>query len=106
MFAKILHRPVFAMVISLIIMFLGALSILTLPISQFPNVAPVVVVVSITYPGASAKVLEESCLIPLDQSINGVPDMKYMISDATSAGEATIQVIFHMGTDPKEATVN
>lgn len=106
MFAKILQRPVFAMVISLIIMFLGALSIVTLPISQFPNVAPVVVVVNITYPGASAKVLEESCLIPLDQSINGVPDMKYMISDATSAGEATIQVIFHMGTDPKEATVN
>ncbi len=106
MFAKILQRPVLAMVIALIIMFLGALSIATLPISQFPNVAPVVVVVSITYPGASAKVLEESCLIPLDQSINGVPNMKYMTSDATSAGEATIQVIFHMGTDPKQATVN
>jgi hydrophobic/amphiphilic exporter-1 (mainly G- bacteria), HAE1 family len=106
MFTKILQRPVLAIVISLIIVFLGGLSIFSLPISQFPNVAPVVVLVSITYPGASAKVLEESCLILLDQSINGVPNMKYMTSDATSAGEATIQVVFQMGTDPKEATVN
>jgi HAE1 family hydrophobic/amphiphilic exporter-1 len=106
MFSKILQRPALAIVISLIILFLGGLSIVRLPISQFPNVAPVLVMVSITYPGASAKVLEESVLIPLDQSINGVPNMKYMVSDATSAGEATIQVVFHMGTDPKDATVN
>ena len=106
MFSKILQRPALAIVISLIIVFLGGLSILRLPISQFPNVAPVTVMVSITFPGASAKVLEESVLIPLDQSINGVQDMKYMVSDATSAGEATIQVVFHLGTDPKQATVN
>ncbi|MCB1275858.1 efflux RND transporter permease subunit [Prosthecobacter sp.] len=106
MFTKILHRPALAIVISLIILFLGTLSIVTLPISQFPDVAPVVVMVTLDYPGASAKVLEESCLIPLERSINGVPDMKYMTSDATSAGEATIQVIFHMGTDPNQATVN
>lgn len=106
MFTKILHRPALAIVISLIILFLGALSIFTLPISQFPDVAPVVVMVTLDYPGASAKVLEESCLIPLERSINGVPDMKYLTSDATSAGEATIQVIFHMGTDPNQATVN
>ncbi len=106
MFTKILHRPALAIVISLIILFLGGLSIFTLPISQFPDVAPVVVMVTIDYPGASAKVLEESCLIPLERSINGVQDMKYMTSDATSAGEATIQVVFHMGTDPNQATVN
>ncbi len=106
MFTKILHRPALAIVISLIILFLGTLSIVTLPISQFPEVAPVVVMVTLDYPGASAKVLEESCLIPLERSINGVPNMKYMTSDATSAGEATIQVIFHMGTDPNQATVN
>ncbi len=106
MFTKILHRPALAIVISLIILFLGTLSIVTLPISQFPDVAPVVVMVTLDYPGASAKVLEESCLIPLERSINGVPNMKYMTSDATSAGEATIQVIFHMGTDPNQATVN
>lgn len=106
MFTKILHRPALAIVISLIILFLGGLSIITLPVSQFPDVAPVSVMVSIAYPGASAKVIEDSCLIPLEQSINGVQDMKYMTSDATSAGEATIQVVFHMGTDPNQATVN
>ncbi len=106
MFTKILRRPALAIVISLIILFLGGLSMITLPISQFPDVAPVSVMVTLDYPGASAKVLEESCLIPLERSINGVPNMKYMTSDATSAGEATIQVIFHMGTDPNQATVN
>ncbi|MCB1225204.1 MAG: efflux RND transporter permease subunit, partial [Verrucomicrobiales bacterium] len=106
MFTKILHRPALAIVISIIILFLGGLSILTLPISQFPSVAPPVVMVSIAYPGASAKVLEDSVLIPLEQSINGVQNMKYMVGDATSAGEATIQVIFHLGTDPNQAVVN
>jgi len=106
MFTKILHRPALAIVISLIILFLGTLSIFTLPISQFPNVAPVLVTVTLDYPGASAKVLEESCLIPLEQSINGVQDMKYMVSSAASSGEAVIQVFFHMGTDPNQATVN
>ncbi len=106
MFNRILRRPALAIVISLLILFLGGLSIATMPISQFPDVAPVVVMVTLDYPGASAKVLEESCLIPLERSINGVPNMKYMTSDATSAGEATIQVVFNMGTDPNQATVN
>lgn len=106
MFARILHRPAFAIVISLILLFLGGLSIATLPVSQFPSVAPPVVMVNIAYPGASAKVLEDSVLIPLEQSINGVQDMKYMVSDATSAGEAVIQVVFHLGTDPNQAVVN
>jgi HAE1 family hydrophobic/amphiphilic exporter-1 len=106
MFTNILKRPALAIVISLIILFLGGLSILTLPISQFPNVAPVLVTVTLDYPGASAKVLEESCLIPLEQSINGVQNMKYMVSSAASSGEAVIQVFFHMGSDPNQATVN
>jgi HAE1 family hydrophobic/amphiphilic exporter-1 len=106
MFTKILHRPALAIVISLILMFLGGLAIVTLPVSQFPSVAPPVVMVSIAYPGASAKVLEQSVLIPLERSINGVQNMKYMISDATSAGEATIQVIFEQGTEPDQAVVN
>ena len=106
MFGKILHRPALAIVISLILMFLGGLAIVTLPVSQFPSVAPPRVQVSIAYPGASAKVLEESVLIPLERSINGVQGMKYMISDATSAGEAVLQVIFQQGTDPNQAVVN
>lgn len=106
MFGKILHRPALAIVISLILIFLGALAIVTLPVSQFPSVAPPRVQVSIAYPGASAKVLEESVLIPLERSINGVQDMKYMVSDATSAGEATLQIIFQQGTDANQAVVN
>lgn len=106
MFAKFLHRPALAIVISLLILFLGGLAIITLPISQFPSVAPPSVIVSVSYPGASAKVLVESVLVILEQSINGVQDMRYMISDATSAGEATIQVIFEPGTDPNVAVMN
>lgn len=106
MFAKFLHRPALAIVISLLILFMGGLAINTLPISQFPSVAPPSVVVSVSYPGASAKVLVDSVLIILEQAINGVQDMRYMISDATSAGEATIQVIFEPGTDPNVAVLN
>ncbi len=106
MFAKILHRPALAIVISLIILFLGGLAIVTLPISQFPDVAPPSVVVSVSFPGASANVLIDSVLVILEQSINGVQDMRYMISDATSAGEANIQIIFEPGTDPNVAVMN
>lgn len=106
MFAQFLHRPTLAIVISIIILFLGGLSIKTLPISQFPSVAPPSVIVAISFPGASANVLVDSVLVILEQSINGVPNMRYMISDATSAGEATITVIFEPGTDPNAAVVN
>ncbi|WP_165243932.1 efflux RND transporter permease subunit [Paludisphaera soli] len=106
MFAKILHRPALAIVISTIILFLGGLSIQTLPISQFPSVAPPSVVVAISYPGASANVLVDSVLIILEQAINGVPDMRYMASAATSAGEAAITIVFEPGTDPNVAVLN
>ncbi len=106
MFAKFLHRPALAIVISILILFLGGLAINTLPISQFPSVAPPSVVVSLSYPGASAEVLVDSVLIILEQAINGVQDMRYMASAATSAGEATIQIIFEPGTDPNVAVVN
>ena len=89
MFTKILHRPALAIVISVIILFLGMLAIKTLPISQFPSVAPPSVVVAVSYPGASANVLVDSVLIILEQAINGVQDMRYMASAATSAGEAS-----------------
>ncbi len=95
-----------AIVISIIILFLGGLSIKTLPISQFPSVAPPSVVVTVAYPGASANVLVDSVLIILEQAINGVPDMRYMASAATSAGEATIQIVFEPGTDPNVAVLN
>lgn len=106
MFGRFLHRPALAIVISLLILFLGGLSINSLPISQFPSVAPPSVVVSVSFPGASAKVLVDSVMVILEQAINGVQDMRYMIGDATSAGEGTIQVIFEPGTDPNVAVLN
>ena len=106
MFSKFIHRPVLAIVISLVIIFMGILAITSLPISQFPEISPPMVIVRASYPGASAKVLTESVLIPMEQAINGVPGMKYMTSDATSAGEANIQIVFNLGTDPDQAVVN
>ncbi len=106
MFNIFIKRPVMAIVLSLIIMFLGVLSIKTLPTSQFPDIAPPRVIVSLAYPGASADVLVQSSLITIERAINGVPGMKYIVSDATSAGEATIQVIFALGTDPNQAMIN
>src|SRR5215213_4826731 len=106
MFTKTLQLPALAIVISIILLFLGVLGIKTLPIAQFPNIAPPTVAVAITYPGASANVLVDSVLIPLEQSINGVQNMRYMVSDATSAGEATIRIFFEPGTDPDINVVN
>jgi HAE1 family hydrophobic/amphiphilic exporter-1 len=106
MFAKILHRPALAIVISIILLFLGVLGIETLPTAQFPDIVPPTVMVSIAYPGASANVLVDSVLIPLEQSINGVQNMRYMASSATSAGEATIIIYFEPGTDPNINVVN
>ena len=106
MFVKFLHRPALAIVISLLILFMGGLAINSLPISQFPSVAPPSVVVSVSFPGASAGVLVDSVMVILEQAINGVQDMRYMIGDATSAGEGTIQIIFEPGTDPNVAVLN
>ncbi|MBC7544263.1 MAG: efflux RND transporter permease subunit [Candidatus Sericytochromatia bacterium] len=106
MFSKFIHRPVLAIVLSVLVVFLGLLTMRALPISQFPDIAPPRVMVTLAYPGASADVLIKAAIIPLERSINGVPGMSYIISDATSAGEATIQVIFALGTDPDLAVVN
>lgn len=106
MFQKFIKRPVLAIVLSIVIVFMGLLAMKTLPISQYPDIAPPVVVVNIAYPGASAQILTESVLIPMEKAINGVPGMKYMTSDATSAGEATIMVYFNLGIDPSQAMVN
>lgn len=100
-----LRRPVMAIVLSLVMIFLGFLSIKTLPISQFPEIAPPRVIVTLAFPGSSADVLVQSSLISIERAINGVPGMKYIVSDATSAGEATIQVIFDLGVDPNAAMV-
>lgn len=105
MFSKFIHRPVFAIVISIMIVFMGTLAIKKLPTSQFPDIAPTTVNIFIAYPGASADVLVKSTLITLENAINGVQDMRYMATDATSAGEATLRIIFEPGTDPNQAVI-
>ena len=106
MFRKFIQRPVLAISLSLATVFLGILAITTRPISQFPEIAPPRVNIFIAFPGASAQVLVESTLIPLERAINGVQGMQYIISDATSAGEATVQIVFEPGTDANAAVVN
>ena len=103
---KLIQRPVLAIVLSLLLVFGGGLAMRSRPVSQFPEVSPPRVMVSLTFPGASADVLVQSSLITLERAINGVPGMSYMISDATSAGEATIQVVFDLDADPNQAVVN
>jgi HAE1 family hydrophobic/amphiphilic exporter-1 len=105
MFNQFIRRPVFAIVISIMIVFIGILAIEKLPISQFPDIAPTTVNIFIAYPGASADVLVKSTLITLEQAINGVQDMRYIATDATSAGEATLRIIFEPGTDPNVAVI-
>ncbi|BBJ23174.1 efflux RND transporter permease subunit [Candidatus Nitrotoga sp. AM1P] len=106
MFKIFLKRPVMAIVLSLMFLFMGILAMKTLPVSQFPDIAPPRVTVSISFPGSSADVLVKSSLIMLERAINGVPGMRYITSDATSAGEASIQVYFNLGVDPNIAMVN
>jgi len=106
MFTNILKKPILAIALSVGIVFLGYIAINTLPITQLPEIAPPRVNIFIAYPGASAKVLVETTLIPLERAINGTPGMLYLISDATSAGEATVQVVFEPGIDPATAVVN
>ena len=101
-----MRRPVLAIIFSVMIVFLGVLAMRTRPVSQFPEISPPRVMVSLTFPGASADVLVQSSIITLERAINGVPGMIYMVSDATSAGEATIQVVFKLDADPNEAVVN
>ena len=106
MFNKFIQRPVLSIVISLIIVFLGILAITQLPVTQFPSISPPKVNVTADYPGANGELMTKAVIIPLERAINGVPGMKYMASDAGNDGEATIQVVFNLGTDPNQASIN
>ncbi|WPO83547.1 efflux RND transporter permease subunit [Chryseobacterium sp. JJR-5R] len=106
MFKKFIRRPVLSIVISLIIVFMGVLSLMKLPVTQFPSISPPKVNITAEYPGANNELLIKSVVIPLERGLNGVPGMKYMTSDAGNDGEASIQVVFDLGTDPNVAAVN
>lgn len=106
MFNKFIERPVLSIVISLMIVLLGILAITHLPVTQLPSISPPKVNVTAEYPGANNELLIKSVVIPLERAINGVPGMKYIASDAGNDGEASIQVIFNLGTDPNQASIN
>ncbi|MBZ0334944.1 efflux pump membrane transporter BepE [Marinobacter sp. JH2] len=106
MLRTFIDRPIFATVISIIITLGGALALLGLPVEQYPNVVPPQVVVDGRFPGASADVISDSVVAPLEQEINGVDDMIYLESSATDSGSFRISVSFEIGTDPDQATIN
>ena len=101
-----LHRPVFATVLSLVILLVGFVSINTLPISQYPDIIPPEVQVRASYPGASPEVIAQTVAAPLEQQINGVDRMLYMRSTSAGDGSIMISVVFAVGTNPDQATIN
>jgi HAE1 family hydrophobic/amphiphilic exporter-1 len=106
MFSKFIDRPVLSTVISIIIVILGVLGLLSLPVSQYPEIAPPTVTVAANYQGASAEVVMNSVVIPLEEQINGVEDMSYMTSTSNNDGSASINIYFKLGTNPDLAAVN
>ena len=101
-----IDRPIFATVISLIIFIAGLVSIENLPVAQYPELTPPTINVEARYPGASTETISETVLAPLEQKINGVEDMIYMCSNASSNGMANVTVYFKVGTDPDKAMIN
>ncbi|EIF74583.1 multidrug-efflux transporter protein, partial [Burkholderia pseudomallei 354e] len=99
-----IDRPIFAGVLSVIILLAGMIAMFLLPISEYPEVVPPSVIVKAQYPGANPKVIAETVASPLEEQINGVEDMLYMQSQANSDGNMTITVTFKLGTDPDKAT--
>ena len=101
-----IERPVLSSVISIVIVLAGLIAVRSLPIEQFPDIAPPTVMVMTSYPGASAETVQKSVIAPLEESINGVENMDYMVSTASSTGSVEIMVYFRQGTDPDMAAVN
>jgi multidrug efflux pump subunit AcrB len=101
-----IHRPVLAMVISLVILLVGFISMGTLPISQFPDITPPTITVTTTYTGASAQVVADTVAAPIEQQVNGAENMLYMQSRSTNDGRMVLTVTFAVGTDPDLAKVD
>ncbi|MGC1514171.1 MAG: efflux RND transporter permease subunit, partial [Maribacter sp.] len=106
MLKTFIDRPVLSTVISIIIVILGVLGLSTLPITQYPDIAPPTISVTATYPGANAETILESVIIPLEEEINGVEGMTYLTSTATNSGTANIDVFFDQEVNPDIAAVN
>jgi len=106
MLQTFISRPVLSTVISIIIVIMGLVALISLPVQQFPDIAPPTVEVTANYPGANADVVLNSIIAPLEEKINGVEGMTYMVSSANNDGSAIIQVFFTLATDPDMAAVN
>lgn len=106
MFNRFIEQPVLSTVISIVIVILGVLGLTSLPVSQYPEIAPPTVVVSTSYQGANADVVLNSVVIPIEEQVNGVEGMTYMTSSAGNDGSARITVFFKLGVDPDIASVN
>jgi hydrophobe/amphiphile efflux-1 (HAE1) family protein len=100
-----INQPILAMVLSIVLLIIGALAYTTLPVAEYPQVVPPTVVVTTQYPGASAQTISDTVAAPIEQQINGVEDMLYLYSQATSNGQLTITVTFKLGTDLDKAQV-
>lgn len=106
MLQTFITRPILSSVIAILIALVGVLSLLNLPISQYPNVVPPTVQVTASYPGASAEDVQKTVAVPLEEQINGVDNMTYITSQCANDGSCCITVYFEVGTDPDMATVN
>ncbi len=103
---RFINRPVLSTVISIVIVILGIIGLATLPITQYPDIAPPTVMVSANYQGANAATVLNSVVVPLEDQINGVENMMYMTSSASNNGSASINIYFNQGTDPDMAAIN
>ena len=100
-----INQPILAMVLSIVLLIVGAIAYTTLPVAEYPQVAPPTVVITTQYPGASAQTVADTVATPIEQEINGVEDMLYLYSQSTSNGQLTITVTFKLGTDLDKAQV-
>ena len=103
---RFINRPVLSTVISIVIVILGVIGLATLPVTQYPDIAPPTVTVSATYTGANASTVLNSVIAPLENQINGVENMMYMQSSAADNGTGSINIYFKQGTNPDMAAVN
>src|SRR5450432_797447 len=106
MIKRFIERPVLSTVVSILILLLGMISLFSLPITLFPDIAPPTVQVTASYPGANAEVVARAVATPIEEAINGVENMTYMTSTSANDGSMTINVFFKLGTNPDLAAVN
>jgi len=106
MLKRFIERPVLSTVISIILLLLGGLSLFTLPVTLFPDIAPPSVQVTAVYPGANAEVVARTVATPIEEAVNGVENMTYMTSNSSNDGSMNLTVFFRQGTNPDIAAVN